>query len=206
MSYYPKSQIQTNLYSKGEWTLNPNSLPYIGPYYKISNGQAFTGKYPGDGFNEPLELSPNVTLLNQTYINIDSIGLPSPEKIIPSPPNAFTQALLQPQPPSRTKPTYTPTLPTPNDYIQGYLMRYFAKKNNEPYFIEINQEQHLKFYEKNPLVAFDLYSTLKILWKIKGNSDEVYNSNKNNISLIENSTKWWGFTQYFKDNFTKYLK
>ena len=38
----------------------------------------------------------------------------------------------------------------------------------------------------------------------KGDKTQTYNANKNNITLIEQRNKWYGFTKYFKDNFLKY--
>ena len=52
MTYYPKSQIKTNLYTNGEELILSNTNEdYIGYYYEISNGDKFTGKYPNDGRN-----------------------------------------------------------------------------------------------------------------------------------------------------------
>jgi len=58
MSYYPKSQIITNLSSNGELTYKSNGTPYFGFYYKLSNGKSFTGKTPQDGPNEELIMPP----------------------------------------------------------------------------------------------------------------------------------------------------
>ena len=49
MSYYPKSQIITNLYTNGnELFLQSDGSPYAGFYYKTSNGSYFSGKTPQD--------------------------------------------------------------------------------------------------------------------------------------------------------------
>jgi hypothetical protein len=57
MAYYPKNKIKTNLMAAdGEYFL-PNTSggqqtqPYVGFYYKLYNGEAYTGKFPGDGKN-----------------------------------------------------------------------------------------------------------------------------------------------------------
>lgn len=81
MTYYPKNKIQQNLQTNGgEYKTIPNynnniNLFYSGYYYKLYNGKAYTGKYPGDGNNEeiipftfdPLPL-PNITSLTTTNI------------------------------------------------------------------------------------------------------------------------------------------
>ena len=56
MTYYPKNKIKTNLITNGEEYFLPDnyavlSTPYSGFYYKLYNGQAYTGKFPGDGEN-----------------------------------------------------------------------------------------------------------------------------------------------------------
>ena len=46
MPYYPANKIQTNLFSNGELIRLSDLTIYTGPYYKLSNGQAFAGKDP----------------------------------------------------------------------------------------------------------------------------------------------------------------
>ena len=49
MSYYPKSQITTNLYTNGgEFTVQQNNplTVYIGYYWKNSKNQFFAGRTP----------------------------------------------------------------------------------------------------------------------------------------------------------------
>jgi hypothetical protein len=80
MAYYPKNKIKTNLMSAdGEYFL-PSTLggeptqPYAGFYYKLYNGEAYTGKFPGDG--------ENILLLK-------SETLPSPNVIISKNPSSL---------------------------------------------------------------------------------------------------------------------
>lgn len=60
MAYYPKNKIQTNLSTNGgEYQLLPNynldnGIYYIGYYYKLYNGETYTGKFPNDGNNDKL--------------------------------------------------------------------------------------------------------------------------------------------------------
>ena len=59
--YYPKSQIQPNLYTNGdEFFLINTQTPYTGYYYKLSTGKKYTGKNPDEGTG--IELIPNTTL------------------------------------------------------------------------------------------------------------------------------------------------
>jgi hypothetical protein len=62
MSYYPLSQIKTNLYTNGqEFTLTPYtpSNSYVGYYWSTSDGKFFTGKTPQDTPNSEIFKIPN---------------------------------------------------------------------------------------------------------------------------------------------------
>ena len=188
--YYPKSQIKTNLYTNGdEYVLSTNQQNYKGYYYKTSNGDKYTGNFPDDGSNillvelipssdEPGENHPILTFATPQY-NINT----QPERFLPLP--------IQ-------------TLPTQKDKDLGSFPRYFCKKTNENYYIEINKEQFTKLQSRDTTIAWDLYIPLQIIWQIKGGKTKTYNANKNNITLIEQRNKWYGFTKYFKDRFLKY--
>jgi hypothetical protein len=63
MSYYPLSQITSNLYTNGlEYTtdLNTPSNSYSGSYWKTSSGKYFTGKTPQDTPCVELFIIPNL--------------------------------------------------------------------------------------------------------------------------------------------------
>jgi hypothetical protein len=77
MSYYPKSQIKTNLYTNGdEFVISTTQEIYKGHYYQVSNGNKYTGKTPEDG--------PNILLTTQSPFPIEEIGIDGtfPEKEI----------------------------------------------------------------------------------------------------------------------------
>jgi hypothetical protein len=58
--YYPKNKIKTNLNTLGgEYYLVSNNEQYVGFYYKLANGNAYTGKFPGDGINLPIQMQPD---------------------------------------------------------------------------------------------------------------------------------------------------
>ena len=54
MAYYPKNKIKTNQTSTGEYIYKSTGETYIGIYYKLYDGKAYTGKFPGDGDNKEL--------------------------------------------------------------------------------------------------------------------------------------------------------
>jgi hypothetical protein len=105
---------------------------------------------------------------------------------------------------NRSLPQYNPTTPTQKDISLGVFQRFFCKKNNELIYIEINQSTYSQLKARSSQIAWDLYTPLDTLWYIKGNREKVYNTNKNLISLIEQKQKWYGFSQYLKEDFSKY--
>jgi hypothetical protein len=206
MAYYPQSQIKTDLYTNGEeFQILTSSQPYKGFYYILSNGKKYTGKNPEDGPNQEL------TVISTNPENVDGL-LPPNQIVILDVPYENTpyvkESIDQYRPSSlstnRSLPTPIQTLPTQKDKDLGSFPRYFCKKTNENYYIEINKEQFTKLQSRDITIAWDLYIPLQIIWQIKGGKTKTYNANKNNITLIEQRNKWYGFTKYFKDRFLKY--
>ncbi len=63
--YFPKSQITPNLYTNGnEFVIETSKVPYVGYYFKTSNGKYYTGKNTSDRPNEELVF---LTPQNQDY-------------------------------------------------------------------------------------------------------------------------------------------
>ena len=68
MRYYPKSQIKTDLFSNGgDFSRSDNGLPYVGSYWKTSDGSVFSGKTPND--RPYVELLPIPEPVEQTPLN-----------------------------------------------------------------------------------------------------------------------------------------
>lgn len=214
MPYYPKSQIKSGLYTSGdEYTLvpppnNTNATPYVGYYYQISNGSSYTGKTPQDGPSLPLySIISNNTPQNNplTSAQLSTIDYyVSPFSAQGSINNNQYLNTTNNYPISRIIPPSNLTLPTKNDYDLGVFSRYFCKKNNENRYLEIDQPTYQDLNTKKSTIAWDLYTPITTLWYLTGNKDTVYKANKGLISLIEKDQKWYGFSQYFKDNFLQY--
>jgi hypothetical protein len=195
MAFYPKSQIKQNLYTNGgEYILSTTKEEYKGYYYEISSGKRYTGKSPNDAPNLLLEpiVSPSAIPPNNTIPTITTDTF-----------NVYS--ILNKPLPERTIPQYQQTLPTQKDQQLGVFSRYFCKKTNEIKYIEISQSTFSQLQSKSPQIAWDLYTPISTLWYIKGDREKVYTTNKNLIKLIEDSQKWSGFTQYFKEDFSKYF-
>ena len=202
--YYPKSQIKTNLYTNGDEFINTiTNQPYQGYYYETSNGQSYTGKNPQD--------KPNILLFSQK------------ENLIYDPTNVlddpdFSNTIYYSQIADivydlitntdtnqvRSIPSYNLTFPMDQDKLNGQFNRYFCKKNNEIKYLEIDKDTYQKLQNKDPKIAWDLYTPVTILWVIQGNQTQVFNSNKATVQAIEQNARWYGFTQYFQNKFLKY--
>jgi hypothetical protein len=195
MAFYPKSQIKQNLYTNGgEYILSTTKEEYKGYYYEISSGKRYTGKSPNDAPNILLEpiVSPSAIPVNTNTPTITTDTF-----------NVYS--ILNKPLPERTIPQFQQTLPTQKDQQLGAFSRYFCKKTNEIKYIEISQSTFNQLQSKSPQIAWDLYTPISTLWYIKGDREKVYTTNKNLIKLIEDSQKWSGFTQYFKEDFSKYF-
>lgn len=206
MPYYPKSQIQSNLYTNGgEYTTEPNqslSPPtYVGYYYRVSNGKLYTGKTPQDG--PSLQLYPIQT---QAYAEAGNLTENNPSLISYSYFLDTTYSSLKNVNLDKTRliPSYNPTIPTQQDYSVGVFTRYFCKKTNENIYIEINKKTYDDLFSKVSSIAWDLYTPVFTLWYLTGDKTTVAKANKGLILNIERTKKWYGFSQYFKDDFTKY--
>jgi len=197
--YYPKSQIKTNLFTNGgAYRLSSTKEIYTGYYYETSNGNNFTGRNPQD--------TPNILLIpiNNQFSNVSNTGATNN---IPPPIITFESVDLEYNPSSlqeRFIPPFNLTLPTSQDQQNGQFTRYFCKKNNEVLYLEIDKETHDKLRSRNAQIAWDLYSPVSLIWQIKGNKEQVFNSNRASAIAIEQNLKWYGFSQYFQDKFLKY--
>ena len=78
-------------------------------------------------------------------------------------------------------PKVTVSMPSPNesDYKRGYIVRYFAQKANDVNAIiyEISSKEYSK------LSSSDLFITLTLDWRIKGEPSEVKKSNSESIRI-----------------------
>lgn len=192
--YYPKSQIKPNLYTNGkEFILSTTKETYKGAYYKISSGKQYTGKNPQD--------KPNILLI---YFN--QISETNPQNENEYTPVSIIAPLINNEysiltPPFRYIPIYNKTYPTDQQIQQGEYTRYFCKKNNELIYIEIDNPTYQLLQNKSSTIAWDLYTPTTISWKI---GDQAYLQNQSSVLAIEQNLKWYGFSQYFKGNFSSF--
>ena len=187
MSYYPKSQIKTDLFTNGkEFVRSDNDLPYVGSYWKTSNGEVFSGKTPND----------------RPYVELN----PIPEPVEQTPLNTTTEWTVNyPSNITNSKPGQVPKQSTfnPNteDFTFGQVSRYFTKKSNQKVYFEISKDTFQKLTGKSNEILFQLYTPITMIWRLEGSDDEVFESNLNTTRDIQNRQQLPGFVNSFKGMF-----
>ena len=196
-SYYPKSQINPNLYTNGgEYSLSTNGKNYIGFYYETSTGEKYTGKDPNFGGNILLKETSTTdpSLPKNLSPNTSIVSLANDQEKYPDPYTDFDTSSyekLNDDFSIRALPSPYYSKPTRSDRAVGEYRRYFAKKTNELIYIEISKETYNKFKANDPTIASDLYDCLFLPWSL--NNPET---NRNIASIIERDNKWYGFSNY----------
>jgi len=187
MSYYPKSQIKTNLFTNGkEFIRSDNRLLYVGSYWKTSNGEVFSGKTPND----------------RPYVEL----LPIPEPVEQTPLNTTTEWKVDyPSNITNSKPGQVPKnhifQPLPEELYLGQASRYFTKKSNQKVYFEISKDTFGKLSTKSNEILFQLYTPITMIWRLEGNDDEVFEANLNTAKDIQNRQQLPGFVNSFKGMF-----
>jgi hypothetical protein len=211
MNYFPKSQIKPSLYtSGGEFSVIPPTpatpqISYVGNYFEISNGNAYTGKNQLDTPNKLLyKFDPHQyesENFGTTYKPYVEINLPS----IPVNDSTTTEDYIKIKDirslQTRYIPLYNPTYPTTQQAQQGGYTRYFCKKNNELIYIEIDNNTYQLLKSKSSTIAWDLYTPTTLFWDIKDQSAQSSITNQSSVLAIEQNLKWYGFSQYFQNKF-----
>jgi hypothetical protein len=208
MSYYPLSQIKTNLYTNGqEFTFTPYtpSNSYVGSYWSTSDGKFFTGKTPQDTPNNEIFKIPNGDpTIPQPFSQI-TLDISTAAESQPSLETYVVTKKIDPNF-SISVPSQNPTLPTTQDYQVGEFRRYFCKKTNELIYIEIDKSTYDKLVNKDSQIIWQLYTPINLAWQISGNKEKVAITNKNIVSLAMQRQKLYQFDEYLKFDYTKYFQ
>lgn len=201
--YFPKSQIETNLYSNAELIVLATGVPYVGFYWSTSTGKYFAGKNP-DSISSVIELTQysenaasniakfepepeekpyyNFTLRTSSYLNSRGIT----KMVAPSMPKSI------------------PPKPTLEDYEIGEFSRYLCRKVNEPIFIEISLKEYLKLKDKDKSISFDLYKPFILTWAISGDKEKVAIENESKVFYKETREGFTGLSLYLRKNYTQF--
>lgn len=182
MPYIPKNKIQSNLHTSGnEYTLSPNddNKFYVGSYYKLYTGEAYTGRFSGD-------ISDSVRIFPYPGPDGDE---EKQERLAKNPALGI--------------------FPTNEDYKRGYFTRYFTKRVNQLIFEEINKLTYQSFSQTSTPQQTRrnyLYQPISLKWRLTGNEKEVYKSNLELTKLVEKTTGILGLGIFLKENYLQYYK
>ena len=203
--YFPKSQIQTNLYSNGELTVKATKEIYTGYYWSTSNGTCYAGKVPPND-NQLIELqkSQDLSLAAPQFEPNEQQSLSYIEGTL----NNLQYAALQGidfSKSSRT-PAFSPCKPTDKDYEAGFITRLFCKKINESLFIETSPEDYVKLKNKSEEILYKLYIPFTINWVISGNKSSVINENRITVEYNEHTNGFIGLGHYLNHNYSYLCK
>jgi len=161
--YLPKSKYIGDRYTTGEeWSLAGQTTTYIGYYFTTWNGQAFTGRRPGDGANDLLERytgvpqAPGLQVEKSTY------------DIISNDIQAFALKRTLPVP------THYP-VPTRQDYLNLSFTRYLAKERLTGKVFEISLDTYTALNGNDTRYYYPGYTTVKLDWTIVGPLEDTQN-------------------------------
>jgi hypothetical protein len=220
MSYYPLSQIKTNIYSNGELSTISGEL-YTGYYWKTSKGQFFSGRTPQDTPSQELFLTQNplspgplpsppgtgnvLSPINELATFPNDPDPPIPPKYQPTSIILDDYNTLKPFSNNGSIPYYSPTYPTPQDYQVGEFRRFFCKKTNEIQYIEIDPKQYSLISYKDPQILWQLYYPFNIPWVISGQEESTLRINENMVALTMKQLKLPRFNDYLQNDYLKYF-
>ena len=205
--YFPKSQITTNLYTNGGdyvYSNSPEDGYYVGFYFKTSNGKYYTGKNPNDTPVQEIKLEFQPQTEDAEEGVAGSYTAEANLYLVPDVYAINTNLGLDATPPAA--PRLSTPLPTEEDYKIEEYQRYFASKNNEAKYIEINKSQFTQFQDELPTVDYVMYEVYSLPWLIAGNRNKVYNINKNTVKRVEKNNTLVGFSSYFQNKYDRFFK
>lgn len=206
LRYYPSYATINNLNTPGGQFLL-NGVSYSGKYYETIDGEFYSGPDPETGPSERLtqvktyQGAPGLNTLNVSY-NL--------QQVIASKTNV-TSTIRIPGKPNSHQPK-----PTDEDYVKGYLIRYFTKKENEAgYIIEISQDEYNNIVNGDTDYDIRLYQVTTILWKLTGPLNNTRMSQYNvipgiietNKRLTEAANKnFLGIVDFIGGDYTKFAR
>lgn len=207
MPYYPKTKIQTDLFSNGELIRSSDFTNYVGPYYKLSNGQRYVGRDPQalrypellidlKEFTPPITPTSSILVTQRALDNNLLTSLSGSEN--------YVQNLKEEFVPRKIPVPYYPE-PNEQDYQIGYFTRYFAKQVNAPQFTEINKSTFEGLASHDESYFWQLYNPTSIPWQISGNVEKVFTTNRKIIKL-EEKNGFKGLSFFLREDYLKFYQ
>ncbi len=213
MAYYPKSQVQTNLYTNGkELAYVSTREEYVGRYWKTSKGTYYSGQNPNTPNSEPLmpmvEVEDNPLLPPTIVDGYDVDQIPSRK------PGFWTVTDLGYKKSQLPKPGDQPLsfypIPTEKDYNLGEFQRYFLNRIGKGMYIEVNQLTYSQYEAKDSRAQWALYTPFKITWELtgirSGTKNSAFEINKKTVERIQQNLNLVAFDKYFKNKFDQFFQ
>lgn len=186
--YYPSSHIITGLHTIGKEWMFTDGTEYKGFYHTYSDGTVMTGAVY------------SVTTSETLIPYIDAISQPDNREY-----NSLLKKVEQ-----YTAPIYHYTIPTMDDFKNGFIKRYFVRRRNFFTYsdvLEISEKQFNTLNTPNTGIDGNLYIGVSLDWKLTGPLHDskdnhnivygVYDTNKRIASLKDVNLK--GLKQYLTD-------
>lgn len=194
MAYIPKSKIKTNLFTNGGEYTTADNKNYVGPYYKLSTGKAYSGDTPNATDSVELFFVSNAPPIFGSGDLFPDIGSPYNSFDVPE---LALENLAVP---------YNPILPTSKDYQNKEFVRYFSVKRNEPLFTEISKNTYNSYKTQHPNVPWRVYKVFTLPWQLTGDIIHVAKTNKNMTDIAEFKESAPGLSTYLKNNWIQYFR
>jgi len=190
MPYYPLNKIFPNLFTSGnQFVLSTSGKDYKGFYYSTYDGKYFTGKTVDPSSEELI----SVTSAQKSTL---SLGTKSYDELS----NSKQPSVI---------PISAISIPTPEDYKNGYYYRYFTKRVNGD--LSTIQEVSKDTYDKvspNPL-----YNRIQVQWFLSGPIEDTYISgmlvlgvSNHNIKTVTQAVRQMQYLDQYLTNPIQYYK
>ena len=173
--YIPNSKIQRKITSNSTTFISKaDHKPYNGPYIETTNGRFFAGH---NNNNVGFELLKKPSRKNDPSKS-KQFGLSKGAKMY----NIINKD-LKTQLKDTISPATSKPLPTENEYSVGFFIRYFLKRINSKFFIEISKDIYDSIYKRENKYDYNLYEIGSLKWYITGNN--VHSLNSNTLKTLE---------------------
>jgi hypothetical protein len=217
--YIPKNRIKTNLYTSGnEFIVKSSEKNYTGYYHSLYNGQFFSGKNPNDSniieiinseVKGVLDSPPNLIETNVIALfPEDPDPLVNREQWNQGDISAYLtlkgKSTKDEQP--REMPQFHYASPTEDDYQLGQFTRYFLVKVNELRYMEVSEKTYDSIISLSSNIVWELYIPFKTQWTIDGIEDEVFDINRNQVLIQEQSLNRKGLQEFLNNDYLKYYR
>jgi hypothetical protein len=191
MPYYPLNKITTNLFTSGdEYVLSTTNKSYKGYYCSTYDGKYYTNKTVTPDSIELIKISstknPTLSLATMAYDNLIPLKTNTP-----------------------VTPVQYTSVPTQQDYKNGYYYRYFSKRVNGDLstITEIGKDNY------DALASNPLYNTVQIQWMLTGPLEDQHMSGmlvlgviNRNLKSINQASRQMLYLNQYLTNPTQYYK